>query len=162
LEAKSAAFLASGDPAPADVTLTGRPVQSRGPARGSHPPPTAGSNGRHPAHVSAHEATRWRRPAEGGEARCVAALPAPHPDRPSLTRRPRPARGPPRQRLGGVSARARRGGGGARRRRARGGQAGPRAATARAPCFQCGLSGVRGTVRRRGGSSSATARDGGG
>lgn len=67
----------------------------------------------------------------------MAALPAPHPDRPSLTRRPRPARGPPRQRLGGVSARARRGGGGARRRRARGGQAGPRAATARAPCFQC-------------------------
>nr|TKW22536.1 hypothetical protein SEVIR_4G235000v2 [Setaria viridis] len=65
----------------------------------SHPP-SAGSNGRHPAHVSAHEATRWRRPAEGGEARCVAALAAPHPDCPSPTRGPRPARGPRPQRMG--------------------------------------------------------------
>uniref|UniRef100_K3XZ52 Uncharacterized protein n=1 Tax=Setaria italica TaxID=4555 RepID=K3XZ52_SETIT len=46
------------------------------------------------------EATRWRRPAEGGEARCVAALAAPHPDCSSPTRGPRPARGPRPQRMG--------------------------------------------------------------
>jgi hypothetical protein len=69
LEAKSAAFLASGDPAPADVTLTGRPVQSRGPARAppqpsaphrgiKRPPPRPRLGAR--GHALAPPSGRWR------------------------------------------------------------------------------------------------------
>jgi hypothetical protein len=67
-----------------------------------------GSSGQDPAHVAAGEATRWRRPAGGGEARCVAALPAPHPARPPPTARAAAAAGPPRQRLGAQPVAARR------------------------------------------------------
>ncbi|KAG2607059.1 hypothetical protein PVAP13_4NG188311, partial [Panicum virgatum] len=87
-----------------------------------------GSNGQDPAHVAAGEATRWRRPAGGGEARCVAALPAPHPARPP---RGRPVSGWVRSRTGRQEEPA-----GARR------AAGRRAP----PVFNEGLFGVR--VRR--------------